>query len=118
MSSIEIDYDDYPHARGHEKDVVEDDDGVLRYRENKVVSWLRESRNQCMNEIAVMHQRGMFTLEDMMEFYRLIGYSLSGFEEIWHEKDPATRSYECHGCDNVVERGIALCEECQAKEAN
>ena len=38
MSSIEIDYDDYPHARGHEKDVVEDDDGVFRYRENKVAT--------------------------------------------------------------------------------
>jgi hypothetical protein len=108
----EIDYDDYPHARGHEKDVYKTEDGVLRYRENKVIGWLQERGGSVMNEVAVMHQRGLFSMEDMMEFYRLIGYSLSGFEEIWHEKDPATRTPICQGGDNVVERGKALCEEC------
>lgn len=110
---IEIDYGDYPHARGYEHEVRRDEHGVLRYRENKVIDWLVK-KDRTLNEMAVLHARGFFSTEDMMEVYRLIGYSLDGFEEVWQEKDPATRTYTCQDCDNVVERGVALCEECRS----
>jgi hypothetical protein len=111
-NDLEIDYGDFPHARGHERDVYETEDGQLRYRENKVIGWIKERGDRVMSEIMSLHCRDLFSMEDMMEFYRLIGYSLDGFEEIWQQKDPATRTYECHGCDNAVPRGVTLCEEC------
>lgn len=111
---IEIEYGSFPHARGHECDVVCDEGGVLRYRENKVVSWLLIDGER-LNELAVHYAHGRFSMEDTMEVYRLIGYSLDGFEAIWHEKDPATRSYTCHGCDDIVARGTAFCGECDTK---
>lgn len=86
----EIDYDLWPHAKGHEDDVVESD-GRLRYRKNTVVRWLLDAGNLDLNQVWTTYKAGAFTLSDMMEFYRLIGYSLEGFEEIFFHRDPETR---------------------------
>ncbi len=85
----EIDYKYFPHAKGHEKDVVQVD-GELRYRKNVVIRWLLDFGDVDINKIWTTHNAGAFTTEDMMEFYRLIGYSLNGFEEIWHSRSPLT----------------------------
>ena len=90
----EIDYDLWPHAKGHEKDVVQGDDGGLHYRKNVVIRWLLDFGNINLDQIWTTFETGAFSIEDMMEFYRLIGYRLEGFEEIWHRRDPATRDSE------------------------
>ena len=92
---IEINYDLHPHARGHEKDVVVRGDGKLCYRTNTVIRYLVDAGSISINDLWNVYSiADGFSLDDMLEFYRLIGYPLEGFEEIWHEKDPATCSDE------------------------
>jgi hypothetical protein len=110
--SLEIDYDEYPHARGHEKDIVDGGEGRLRYRKNEVVRWLLNFSSITFDQIWTTYEAGAFSLEDMMEFYRLIGYSLVGFEEIWHERDPATATKMCSCGEQPVEDGSEFCSEC------
>lgn len=39
-----------------------------------------------LNKMAVQYARGELTREYMMQFYRDIGYSLGGYEEIWADE--------------------------------
>ena len=89
----DIDYGAWPHACGYEDRIIEVD-GNLHYRPNTVVRWLLDFGNVSLDQIWTTYGAGGFSLGDMMEFYRLMGYSLEGFEEIWHSKDPATREPE------------------------
>lgn len=61
--------------------LVETDSGVLRFKENRIVSYLLDVARQHgvdMNELAVMD----FSDEDREQFAQLIGYSASGFCEL------------------------------------
>jgi hypothetical protein len=71
-----------------------DDNGILRWVPNDAVRWLvdlcRELREKdvfpyggMLNAMAVADQTGKLNHEDYMEFYRDMGYSLSGFLEIF-----------------------------------
>lgn len=53
-------------------------DGVLRFKENKIVSFLLEHGGYDLNKLAQMD----FPREDREQFAQLIGYSLSGFGEL------------------------------------
>ena len=88
----ERNYKDWPHAKGFEDRIVKDEDGNLRYKANRVVVFLYRTKGVDLNVVWQAYTNGAFSLEEMMEFYRLIGYSLEGFEEIWHQKDPKTRT--------------------------
>lgn len=55
-------------------------DGVIRFRENKIVRFLAEGR---LNEIAEMD----FSPEDRMQLAQLIGYSLSGYGDLSYVTD-------------------------------
>lgn len=92
MTQIEINYNDFPHARGHEDRVYADSDGELRYRPNKIIRFAVDTGKISTNEVMIMYVHEMISLEDAMEFYRLLGYSLDRFEEIWYNKDPVTRT--------------------------
>lgn len=54
--------------------VTEDEHGVRRFTENKIVSWLLDNGPFDMNDIAM----GDFSREDREQFAQLIGYSVSG----------------------------------------
>jgi len=54
--------------------LVVDGHGVIRFKENKIVSWLLDNLNGGMNTIAEMD----FTDEDREQFAQLVGYSHSG----------------------------------------
>lgn len=62
-------------------------DGVQRFKENRIVSAFQEAASNGMkfdmNLLWIMYQRGAFTRAEMMQFYRLIGYSVCGFEEVF-----------------------------------
>lgn len=91
---LDINYADYPHAKGHEDKIVEVD-GRLRYKTNRVVRFMLNANGKCdLNLIWCAYDSGAFSLEEMLEFYRLIGYSLDGFEEVWEQRDPATSTKE------------------------
>ena len=57
--------------------------GVMRFRENKIVTFLLNTGPNDMNSIAVAD----FSPEDREHFAQLIGYSLSGFGELSYTSD-------------------------------
>jgi hypothetical protein len=67
--------------------VSRDEQGVLRYEKNPLTCWLEERIN--LNEMWQAYRRGRlrirtgWTRDQFMQFYREIGYSLQGFEEVW-----------------------------------
>jgi hypothetical protein len=80
-----------PHtAKENFKDrpVELDDQGTLRFRSNRVVRYLldeaTEGRKCDMKHLWRLYSRlGTFTEAEMREFYQLIGYSQSGFDEVF-----------------------------------
>lgn len=58
--------------------VMVEEDGVHRFKRNKIVEFLLENGGYDMNQLARMH----FTQEDEEQFAQLIGYSVSGFGEL------------------------------------
>lgn len=66
--------------------LVKDPHGVLRFQENKIVSYLLEFaryHGTTLNELAVMP----FSREDWQQFAQLHGYSLSGYGELSYVDD-------------------------------
>ena len=55
-----------------------DKDGVVRFRENKIVRKLLDDGSFTMNDIALWD----VSRDDRMQFAQLIGYSLSGFGDL------------------------------------
>lgn len=66
--------------------IVEDEEAVYRYKPNGVIVWLFNQGLIEMNKIWSAHVNGAFSIEDLMQFYRELGYSLGGFEEIFSEQ--------------------------------
>jgi hypothetical protein len=66
--------------------LVVDPNGVVRFRENRIVSRLYDycqERGFGMNELCQME----FSAEDRTQFAQLIGYSLCGFHELPYVSD-------------------------------
>lgn len=55
-----------------------DSQGTLRFKENKIVSFLLDKGPTDLNDIAIMN----FDDEDRQQFAQLIGYSLDGYGEL------------------------------------
>jgi hypothetical protein len=60
-----------------------DGHGVIRFKENKIVTYLLDNGGIDLNALAVLG----FSDEDRMQFAQLIGYSVSGFGDL-HYADP------------------------------
>ena len=69
---------------GGDHPVVLDSHGVLRYEANTATRWACDHSD--LNELWMAFYRGEIALWDLVEFYRDIGYSLQGFDEIWGER--------------------------------
>lgn len=65
---------------------------VYRFKSKKLAVWFCDKMHQLfesrrspvpfdMNQMAIDYHKGMFSLEEYMQFYQDIGYSLSGFIE-------------------------------------
>lgn len=63
--------------------LVKDKNGVVRFKENKIVSFLLEAGPNDMNTLATMP----FSVEDREQFAQLIGYSLCGFGDLSYVTD-------------------------------
>lgn len=55
-------------------------DGVYRFQKKKLACWLGD--HVSLNDMIAAYQRGAFPLEEYMQFYQDIGYSLCGFADI------------------------------------
>lgn len=63
--------------------LYKDDHGTIRFRENKIVQYLKDNGGIDMNHLAVQG----FPQEDREQFAQLIGYSLSGFSELGYVRN-------------------------------
>jgi hypothetical protein len=63
--------------------LVTHDQGIVRFKENEIVSFLLAAGPFDMNKLALMK----FSDEDREQFAQLIGYSLSGFSELSYVTD-------------------------------
>jgi hypothetical protein len=69
-----------PHPN---QEVIRDADGNLRFYKNSIVEFLYRAGPFDMSQLSLMP----FSEEDRKQFYQLIGYSLSGYEELGFKKD-------------------------------
>jgi len=58
------------------------DKNVIRFKRNGIVRFLLDNGSFDMNKLWLMLGSDIFSIEDMEQFYQLIGYSASGFGEI------------------------------------
>ncbi len=65
-----------------------DEDGVMRFKPNKIVRFLLEMGPFDMNKLSLMD----FSAADRVQFAQLIGYSRSGFGELSYVTDEAWES--------------------------
>lgn len=65
--------------------IGQDEDGVLRFKPNKIVRFLLDAGPFDLNKLALMG----FSDEDRVQFAQLIGYSRSGFGELSYVDDEA-----------------------------
>jgi hypothetical protein len=75
-------------ARHPHQPLIEDAEGVVRFRRNAIVAFLLDSghrRGIDMNMLALME----FSDEDRTQFAELTGYSLCGFGELPYVSDKA-----------------------------
>lgn len=63
--------------------LIKDQLGVIRFKENKIVTYLLERGSIDMNELARLN----FSDEDRMQFAQLIGYSVGGYCELSYVSD-------------------------------
>lgn len=58
------------------------DKDTIRFKRNTIVRFLLDNGGHDLNQLWRMYGSGMFSLEDLEQFYQLIGYSVSGFGEM------------------------------------
>lgn len=73
----------YPWMLDHapEHDIVEMKDGIYRWKPNELQRHLADVC--CLNDLCTAYHEGKFTTEQYQKFNRDMGYSLSGYDEIW-----------------------------------
>lgn len=76
-----------PEDRAHE--IVIDEHGVERFRQNRLVRFLVDNCKYDLNHIWGLYGDGDFTDAEMREVYRLMGYSVGGFGEVFLEEGDA-----------------------------
>ena len=55
-----------------------DENGTVRFKQNKIVDWLWREKKIDLNEIAMQG----FPWEDQQQFAQLLGYSLNGYGDL------------------------------------
>lgn len=76
--------------------LYETDNGVIRFKENKIVRYLLDNGGIDMNQLACLE----FNDNDREQFAQLIGYSHSGFGELSYVSN---ETYEA--AENIYEEG-------------
>ena len=61
--------------------------GMEAFKRNRVAAYLLKVAPVDMNQLWEMFGIDLFTLEEMKEFYQIIGYPTGGYEEIFEKYD-------------------------------
>ena len=62
---------------------TENIDGKIHYVGNKVIQYIFAEYNVDLDKIAKLTSRRVLPLADVQQFYRLLGYSVEGWEELF-----------------------------------
>ena len=62
-----------------------DEQGTERFKPNRIVQYLLEDAPADLNKLWRLQQFGLFSRDEMREFYQLINYSVAGYEEVFWE---------------------------------
>ena len=70
----------------HNHEIIKDKNGILRWKENKTVSFLFDNNMLDLNNIIInMYNKGYNkNSEEYRQLHRDLGYSLSGYWEIFY----------------------------------
>ena len=69
-------------------------DGILRFKRNQIVSYMLQFGKHDMGWLADMKSDGVFTDAEWRQFYRLIGYTVGGYLELFPDDVEAQRLYD------------------------
>jgi glutathione S-transferase len=78
--------------------LIKDDHGTLRFKKNAIVEYLLDQSGIDLNALAGV----AFSDEDRQQFAQLIGYSLSGYGELYYVSDDAYGAAE-----TIAEQGLS-----------
>lgn len=78
--------------------LVMERDGIVRFKQNKMVRYLLDAGPFDLNQLAIMP----FSNEDREQFSMLTGYSLSGFSTLSYVTD---KTYDAAAAQKVHKRG-------------
>lgn len=68
------------------------EDRVLRFKANQAITWVHDVNDGLsLNKLWVAAHREHWLIADMMELYRQMGYSLSGFGDIFYDRIKSRR---------------------------
>jgi len=83
-------------------------ENVVRFKQNKVVDFLLGQASagvKCdLNQIWILYHRKLFSIEDMVQLYQLIGYSVSGFGDISNFPKKTIRKFDELAAKMVAKR--------------
>lgn len=68
--------------------IILDEEGVVRFKSNKIVEFLLDAGPFDLNQLALMP----FDADDRMQLAQLIGYSVSGFGDLSYANDAAVEA--------------------------
>lgn len=72
-----------------------DQNGTLRFEEKNTGSRIwKDHEIQDLNQIWIKFHKGAYSMDEMMQFYRELGYSLSGYIEVWSGRFFAVKDAE------------------------
>jgi hypothetical protein len=74
-------------------------EGALRFKENKIVSWLLDNSGKNMNDIAMEE----FSKDDQQQFAQLIGYSVSGYSSLSYVDNYSHEVAQIMTAENISE---------------
>lgn len=92
-----------------------DQHGTLRFEElpSKSQIWL-DHQTQDLNQIWINYQHHKYSIEDMMQFCREMGYSLCGFVDAWTES--FCRMEDTEGFSKALEKLKSIKTEEEARQ--
>lgn len=73
---------------GQKYATIMDNDGVQRFPQNRIIRYLLDSNPTVgLDDLWNMLDAGMISRTELMKFYMQIGYTLSGFEELFSNSE-------------------------------
>ena len=77
-----------------EAEVEKDDDGSVRFVKDPIIAYMKEALSLTPSKVHALADSGMITHHRLMEYYVQIGYTVSGFQDIFEVKVETLDDYE------------------------